>query len=161
MTIPLIENHYLKNRGKLVKRMYFRTGSNAAAEDIVQTAYERAIRYSHTMKGDSFDKWFSIIIRNSLHEYYDAERGYSHWEDDDEETTDDTSCPHYPARVMAEILEMIEKRSIDQREILTFYFEQEYTAKDISQITEYSYAQVHKTISRFRAELKNLYKDSS
>jgi RNA polymerase sigma factor (sigma-70 family) len=159
MHIPLIERHYLLNRQKLVKRMYFRSGSEAAAEDIVQTAYERAIRYC--LRGgvvEKFDQWFTTVLNNAMREYQNNEKGYSH-RDEDEEETSDAPCSHYPARVMAEILSMIEERSEDHQEILTLYFHQEYTATDISQITEHSYAKVHQTIQRFRNELKVIYKE--
>lgn len=158
MHLPLIEAHYNKNRQKLVKRMYFRSGSEAAAEDIVQTAYERAITYQRAFKGDKFDQWFGTILNNAMRNYQNNEKGYSHRDEEDEETSE-APCAHYPARVMAEILWMIEERIPDHREILELYFNQEYTATDISQITEHSYAKVHQTIQRFRNELKEIYKE--
>lgn len=158
MHIPLIERHYLLNRQKIVKRMYFRSGSEAAAEDIVQTAYERAIRFQRTWSGEHFDRWFTTILNNAMREYQNREKGYVYRDEEDEETSD-APCPHYPARVMAEIMQMIEERSDDHKEILTLYFHQEYSATDISQITEHSYAKTHQTIQRFRTELKEIYRE--
>ncbi len=158
MHLPLIEAHYLKNRQKLVKRMYFRSGSEAAAEDIVQTAYERAITYQRSFKGEFFDRWFMSILNNALREYQNNEKGYVYRDEEDEEATD-LACPHYPARVMSEIVKMIDMRSDDHREILTLYFVQEYTATDISKITTHSYAKTHQTIQRFRTELKEIYRE--
>lgn len=159
MNLLEIETHYVKNKDRLIKRVSFRVGNTAAAEDIVQTAYERAIRYLKTFRGEFFDRWFTTILNNALREYQNTERGYVYRDDEDEEMSEDTSCPHYPARVMAEILRMIEGRSEDQQEVLTLYFHQEYTATDISRITPHSYAKTHQIIQRFRNELKGIYKE--
>ena len=156
MHIPMIEEHYRKNRQKLVKRMFFRTKDNAAAEDIVQSAYEKAIRFIITWRGEHFDRWLAVILNNSLREYQNNEKGYSHREEDEETSLD---VPHYPSRVMAEINRMIDERSVDHQEVLKMYFQQEYTATDISHITEHSYAKVHQIILRFRNELKEIYKE--
>lgn len=159
MDFPQIEQHYIANRQKLVKRVTFRVGSSAAAEDIVQTAYERAMRYLKTFKGEHFDRWFTTILNNSLREHQNIEKGYVYRDEEDEEVADNLACPHYPARVMAEILQMIDGRSPDQQEVLTLYFHNEYTAIDISRITPYSYAKVHQIVQRFRNELKEIYKE--
>lgn len=158
MNIQFIEDHYKKNRSKLVKRMYFRTGSEAAAEDIVQTTYELAIRYMNGFRGGVFDAWISTILNNALREYQNAEKGYVHKEEDEEEeTTEDTSCPHLPARVMKEIHELIDTKSVDQMEVLKLHFEMEYSAQDISHITTHSYAKARQIIHRFQNEIKELY----
>ena len=36
------------------------------AEDIVQEAYERAIRYRRSYNGAEFDKWLNTILNNCL-----------------------------------------------------------------------------------------------
>ena len=158
MEIPQLTEHYNKNRQRLVKRTTFRVGSSAAAEDIVQTAYERALRHLKAFRGEDkfFDRWFTTIVNNSLREYQNNEKGYSHREEDEETSLD---VPHYPSRVMAEINRMIDERSVDHQEVLKMYFQQEYTATDISHITQHSYAKVHQIILRFRNELKEIYKE--
>jgi DNA-directed RNA polymerase specialized sigma24 family protein len=61
--------------------------------------------------------------------------------------------------IVRDVFKLIGKKSQVQKEILTLYFKQEYTAIDISRITEYSYAQVHKTIQLFKNELKEIYRE--
>ena len=157
MVFPTIEQHYILNRNKFVKRMYFRSGNSAMAEDIVQTAYERAIMYEAPTDLRIFDAWFSTILNNCLRDAQAEEKGYSYRDEEAEETTEDISCPHYPSRVMAEIYELINTKSVGQIEILTLFFKQEYSAIDISRITTNSYAKTHQIIQRFRNELKELY----
>lgn len=158
MNTQFIEEHYKNNRKKLVKRMFFRTGGNeAAAEDIVQSSYELAIRYMASFRGENFDVWFNTIMFNTLRKYQNEEKGYVHSDSDDEETTEDTSCPHFPSRVMKEILDLIDTKAVHQVEILNLHFKHEYSALDIANITVYPHATIRQVIHRFRNEIKELY----
>lgn len=157
MEVSAIEKHYIDNRQKLVKRMKFRTGSDEDAEDIVQEAYERAIRYRRSYSGDEFEKWLNTILNNCLRDNRNMQSGHSADEFDEEEA-EGTACPHYSEHVMREVYELIDTKSVIQKEVLTLFFQQEYSAIDISRITEYPYSQCHQIIQRFRNELKDLYK---
>ena len=154
--IPMIDEHYRANYGRLIKRFTFRAGTVWSAEDVVQEAYTKAIKYYRSFNGDNFDKWFSTILNNCLREFKNEEKGYSSVEYEDEEG-EGVACSLYPARVMAEIYELIETKSLVQIEVLMLYFHQEYTAKDISLLTTHTYSQTHQIIQRFRNELKDLY----
>lgn len=157
-SFPEIENYYLQYRPALVKRMYFRTGTEADAEDVVQEAFTRALKYAPKARIDHFGKWFSQVLTNALRDHMNASKGYTTVEDEDmpEESVD---CSGYPNRVMFEIQELITTKSEVQMEVLSMHIFDEHSAKDISQITPYSYAQVHQIILRFRNELKSLYKE--
>jgi RNA polymerase sigma factor (sigma-70 family) len=67
-----IEQHYLKNYDRLVKRTIYRVPnrSKALAEECVQEAYLRSIKYFPTFdqKRDSFEKWFEGILRNAVND---------------------------------------------------------------------------------------------
>lgn len=158
MWFPLIEKHYKDNRQQLMKRMTFRAGTPEGAEDIIQEAYYRALKYQNSFNGVHFGKWFSTILNNCLKEYKNLENGYS-LEEFDEELAEGLSCRSYPEHVMREVFELIETKSEVQKEVLGLFFKQEYSAMDISRITDYSYAQCHQIIQRFRNELKELYKE--
>lgn len=159
MDTPSITNHYIKNKDRIIKRISYRIGNNFhGAEDIVQTAYERAIRYRRSFNGDMFDKWFSTILNNCVREYQNAERGYVQQDEDEEEVAESVSCPHYPSHIMREVFELIDTKSEAQKEVLNLYFHQEYSAIDISRITHINYSTAHQIIQRFRNELKELYK---
>lgn len=166
MQVSLIENHYRENRYKLVKKLSYRAGTEEAAEDIVQEAYYRALKYVGSFREGTtpeltktaFSKWFSTIIHNCLKEYKNVESGHSASEFEEEENAG-TSCPHYPNHILRDVYTLIKTKSFVQQEILNLYFRQEYSAIDISRITEYSYANCHQIIQRFRNELKDLYKE--
>ncbi len=156
MLVSDIEKHYVENRARYVKRLTFRAGSPEDAEDIIQEAYYRALKYAKSCVPDQFDRWFSTIINNCLRELKNQNTGHSADEFNEDEA-DGLQCPHYSNHVMREIYELIDTKSLVQQEVLNLYFKNEFTAVDISRITSYTYAQCHQIIQRFRKELKELY----
>jgi RNA polymerase sigma factor (sigma-70 family) len=151
----ILEEHYRTNKAKLVKRLSFRAGTTWAAEDVVQEAYLRAWKYFGSLSDPKeFPKWFSTILNNCLVDYKNLERGQI-----PEYEEEDPAFLRYPEMIVRDVFKMIAARPKAAQEILTLYFKQEYTAVDISRITEYSYAQVHKTIQLFRNELKEIYRE--
>lgn len=157
-TFPLIETYYRENYNRIVKRLKFRSGSLEDAEDIAQEAFTRALKYGPKAEIIDFNRWFSLILTNALRDHMNASGGYV-YADDEVMEEGSIDCSGYSSRVMREIYELIDTKSTNQIEILTLHIFDEFSAKDISEITEFSYAQVHKTISRFREELRQLYRD--
>lgn len=157
MQVSVIEQHYVDNFKRLCKKMGFRAGDQWSGEDIVQTAYERAIRYRNSCDEYRFGQWFNMLLNNSLRDYKNSEKGYTSLDDTEEEATT-VDCPHYPDHIVREIYDLIDTKSEVQMEVLNLHFKQGYSAIDITRITSYSYAQAHQIIQRFRNELKDLYK---
>jgi RNA polymerase sigma factor (sigma-70 family) len=155
MNFDQIEQHYKEHRNTYVKRISRRAGTPEAAEDIIQEAYCRALKYSYSFIGGDLDKWISTIIGNALRDYMNGERGYIPVEPSE----DDELAPEvlYPRRVMKEVFGRIALMSADQQEILNLFFIQEYTAKDISCITPHSQNKCDKVIQKFRKELRKDY----
>lgn len=152
----VVEDHYKENFTKLCKRMAWRAGTPEAGADVVQEAYSRALRYLKSFdRKDEFGQWLNTILNNCLREHKNAEKGYSPVEYEDSE--EGYECPSYVKHVMRDVFELIDTKSDIQKEVLYLYFKQEYTAKNISEITAYSYARCHQIIQRFREELKELY----
>lgn len=158
--MELIEQHYINNQRKLLKRMSFRAGTEWDAQDVVQEAYARAIKYFKSFDGSNFDRWFNTILNNTLREYKNTEKGFSSTTFEEEEMGG-TPCTHFPDRIVAEINDLIATKSKTQIEVLTMWFNHEYSAVDISRITDLSYSASHQIIQRFRNELKELYGDRS
>lgn len=152
-----LEEMYRADYKRHVKKMYFRSGTHEDAEDIVQEAFARALKYIEKARIEHLGKWFSLVLTNALRDHMNASKGYSKEEADPEEESVD--CSGYSSRVMREIYELIGTKSEVQQEVLTLHIFDEYTVKAISDTTTYSYDQVYKIITRFREELKTLYKE--
>ena len=151
----LIEQHYLTNRRNLVKRMSFPAGDYA--EDVVQEAYYRALKYAKSYKAEfSLEKWFSQILNNCLKDHKNTEKGFSavEFEEDDQEGI---QCTGFGEKVVKEVSDLISTKSVVQMEVLRYAFEQGYTAKEVSELTDYTYSNCRQIILRFRQELKELY----
>lgn len=152
-----IKEHYKANHKRLFKRMGFRAGEEWSGQDVVQTGYERALKYSRSFNGEDLDRWINTIMNNTLREYKNIQKGHTAFEYEDENEENGTPCNLYPGRIIAQIYELIETKSPVQIEILMLYFHQEFSPRDISLMTTYKYAMVHQTILRFRNELKEMY----
>lgn len=134
-----------------------RAGTEWDAEDIVQEAYARAIKYLNTFDGTNFDRWFGRILNNALRDFKREEGGFVTHSFEEEES-DGIPCSQYNDEIVSEINELIQTKSVIQIEVLSLFFQQGYSATDIQKITEHSYAKCHQIIQRFRNELKELYK---
>lgn len=150
-----IEEHFKKNYNRLLKRLTFRAGTQWAAEDVIQEAYTRAIKYHKSYSGAGLDPWISTIVNNALREYQNAEKGYSHGPEEEEEAIDNSQF----RGIMRDVYKMIEEKSPVHREVLLYFFKYEYGPKDICAITNYSYSQCHQIIQRFRNDLKGIYRE--
>jgi DNA-directed RNA polymerase specialized sigma24 family protein len=157
--IPAIEKHFKENYGRIVKRMSFRAGTIWDGEDVVMEAYSRAILYYRAFDGTNFDKWFSTILRNCLKEHRYGARDLDAVEFNDDEVAG-SGCNSYNGRMSVLIYSEIKKRSPVHAEILMLYFHQEYSAIDISRMTDYKYGMIHQTILRFKNELKGMYNEA-
>lgn len=155
--VPMIEKHYKDNYLKLMKRMTFKAGTPEAAEDIIQETYYRALKYKDTCKPETFDKWINMILYNTLRDYKREELGRIEDEFEEQEV-EGHPCSEYSDHVMREIVNLINTKSDSHKEILTLHIVQNYSARDISQITEFSHEMSRKVITRFRNELKEIYK---
>lgn len=138
-----------------MKRLTFRAGTEWDAEDVLHDAYERAIRYADSFKGDNFDGWFNTIVNNARKEHLAAARGQT--VEFDEEEEDGTPCLYYNERIMDEVFRLIDTKNEIQREILSLHFKQEYLPIDISRVTDYNHSSCKQVIKRFRDELKQLF----
>lgn len=154
----VIEAHYVANYRRLMKIMTFRAGTEWDAQDVIQEAYARALKYyrGFTGKPDEFNRWFSTIINNTLKEYKNIEKGTAA-ESFEEEDAVGIPCSYITDRIMGEVYELIDTKSTVQIEVLTLHIKQGYSAKDISYITDVSYAAARQIVLRFRNELKELY----
>jgi RNA polymerase sigma factor (sigma-70 family) len=150
----LIEKDYRKNFSKYVLQMTFRAGSVADAEDIINDAYERAIRYSNSFKEDGdYNTWFGRIRYNCLKDHRKKERGVAVVEFD-EYDFEGTDCTQFTDEQRVQIQKLLETKSPEQQEILHLHFNLNYSAMDVCAVLGTLYPATHQCIRRFREELK-------
>ena len=156
--IEMITEHYSANRKKLVNSLKKFAKSVQNAEDIVQDAYERALKYGPTSQvpPDGFEGWFRIIIRNCSRDFLRKERGDS----DVQFNEFDYEAEPFRTdllRLRRDIEILLEKKNKANKEILSMFILQDKSAKEIYMLTEYSVSQIKQAIYRFRKEMKELF----
>lgn len=152
-----LEQFYRNNFDRFVKRMKNRAGTIQAAEDVVQEAFYRALKYQ-----DSFDptqpleNWFNRILNNSLKEYKNKEKG--HIADSfDEDEVDGTDCRMMSQQLWDTVRSEINQYDGEHYEILSLYFEHQYKPRDICNVVDMKYKTVEQILQRFKRMIKEEY----
>lgn len=151
--IQRIEEHFRANRRVYVQRFSRPTGTMWAAEDVVQTTYERAIRYAASYRGEqSLDAWIWRIGRNALIDWLNEERGISYEEFDEFEFEAPKSIDTTALYLSVE--RWIQEENEDVQPLLQLHFLQGFSIKEVYQCNRYTYPNTRKIIQRFRDKVK-------
>lgn len=154
---PVIDQHYKDNYKRLIKTVTYRADTQWGAEDCIQEAYLRCMKYWPAYNQEiEFGRWFSMILNNCIREYKNAEKGHFA-EEYLEDVHEGMDCDKHVHRIWWGINKIIAKKPEPMKEILTYHFEYGYSAMDISRVTPHSYANTHKVIQRFKEELREIY----
>lgn len=151
-----IEEHYIKNRRMLVKRLSFRTDSIQDAEDVVQEAYCRALKYIASFdKEQSFENWFTRILRNAIKEEKRKKFNLPVIESFDEDEIEPIPDSNVQKRLLKSIEESINKeRNEHIKEILKLYYLQGFKLSEIVQITNEGYNAVNNMVHKFKRTIR-------
>lgn len=154
----VIEEHYKAQYNLLVKRMYNRTKDVFAAEDIVQEAFTRALKY--WINPTNLEAWFNILLNNAMRDFIRAERisGCSDSIEGEEDWEMVSVCEW-----VDDIREMmyidISKYPKPTCDILFLYLERDFKPREIHEVLGENNGTIRNTISRFRQEVKQKYKE--
>ena len=159
MRNKIIEAHYSDNRDILVKVISRRIGYNIPiAEEIVQEAYSRALRYWATFDSDnrSFTTWFRTILNNACRDAQDVERSYGVVKDVDEVFNE---CSQYSSYKLNKIKGMIEDvKGMEEKEIIHMYFNLGFTPAEIREVVNgYSIDSIKSRVKRFKKFVEESY----
>ena len=150
-------DYYSNNFDELVKRYVNRAGSVQNAEDVVQEAFARALKYLPTFDGKKpLENWFSRILQNSLREFKVAERNYGMNMSNEDADIPDPICLENK-RLVNDVKRYIEKNMPeDEREILILYYIRGYSFQDIVRITDEKYRRVNYVVYKFNDVIRKL-----
>lgn len=156
--VKQIEEHFRKNQQVLSKRIKYRTGTIESAEDVVQEAYYRALKYQGAfIEGANVEHWFSRILSNALKDFMKAEREYAGMEDIDDEEGEPIENENIPDSIKREIRFAISQLPDHHREVIELYYIYGYELRQIVQIVDMKYQTINQTIQRFKNSLKEKY----
>ncbi|MEL7423474.1 MAG: RNA polymerase sigma factor [Bacteroidota bacterium] len=157
--MELLTNFYEEERGTLVKKLSRRAGSPENAEDVVQEAFTRALKYvdSYDKAKREFGAWFNTILNNALRDFKRDEKNYgmSMEAAGGEEEVEEPRLDVRQER--REVRDLIFQKGEVQQEILRLYYILNYTPKDIQAVTEHPRGTILSTITRFQQEVMEKY----
>ena len=158
-TYKLIEDYYRKNFKKLVNTVRGRAGSYHNAEDVVQEAFTRALKYhkSYNPAITPFDAWFSRILENSLRNHAKDRRAQGMVHDTRTDNLAINTSDSFLAMFLKEIIEDIAQLSEGKQEVMNLNFFFGYTPMDISKIVNLNVGAIRTMLHRFREELRYKY----
>jgi len=151
----LIEEHYRKNANTLVKKMSRSIGNLARAEDVVQEAYARCLKFWKVFPEDgNMGPWFGTILQNCMRDNYKEERmqGMS-------DSIEGMELPTQPSAIPAihykEVVALIESKEPKIAKILSLSLLHQYRPKEVAQVVKESPNYIGQVVWKFREELKN------
>lgn len=155
----VITEFYLKNSRELHKRVSNRAGGPYNAEDVVQEAFARALKY-----WDSFDPnrhqlgaWFNTILNNALKDFKKEELIYGMCVEFDEELDSGVRMSTTNKDMLRKIEQLIESKRSSTRDLLDLYYLKGYKVRDIVQALDVNSQAVRTAVLRFKVEVKEKF----
>jgi len=152
-----LNEYYIKQYDRLVKRVSYRAGGIPNAEDVVQEAFTRALTYidAYDPAQKPFAAWFNTILNNALKDFKRAERNAGTTVD--EPVIEDLDAEIYKSEVVEELLSEIDQMKEQSKEILKQFVVLGYTAKEVVQATDFNIHTVRKCIADFYKAARERY----
>lgn len=156
MRNDVIEHHFRKNYKKQVGYITNRVPnkSHALAEEVVQEAYARALKYfdGFDPKRSAFSTWFNRILNNACSACMQEEAGHPQEYIEEQELE-----PHrlmeeleVPFELVVLIQEEMKAKPDDRREVLHMFFNLGMKTREIAECVEFSHTNIRQIIRRFR-----------
>ena len=154
-----IEQHYIDNRRMLVKVMTNRAGSVENAEDIVQEAFARALRYrsSFSVYKNDLRAWINAILNNTLRDFKIDERRMGMSVEYNEDM--DEPCPlhEWESDMIEAVKADIERKPVLVRQALYLYFFKGYKPREIAQVVEMTNGYIRTSVKEFKQQMRKKY----
>ena len=155
----LIEQHYLDNYKRMVKILTNRAGSVQNAEDVVQNAFELALRYSGSFSPSiqPLGAWFNSIMNNALRKFKAEERRLGMSVEYNEDLDEPCSMLEWEGDMAKAILKEIERKKLPLRQVLYLYFFKGYKPREIVCITDLNNNYVRMSVNEFKHLMRAKY----
>ncbi len=155
----LITQHYLGNYTRLVKTAVRRVPNNsqALAEEVVQEAYARALKYfrAYDEKSD-FNKWFNGIFRNAVNDCRTAEKEHGCTFEYNENLHDLEPISRYQSDLWDTTMKSIAKIENERdRNIMVHYYMSGFSSREISEYTGINHNTVRVIILRHKEKMND------
>jgi RNA polymerase sigma-70 factor (ECF subfamily) len=148
--MEFIEEYYRENYDTLVSKVAGRVGGRGNAEDVVQEAFTRALKYKRAYrKGMSVGAWFSTILNNATRDFKREERNRGMSVEVKEHTLGSYELPDGIT-----LSDYTKGKSAIHKRILSLFFVDEFKPLEIASMLDIKPGQVYMTIHRFKKEVR-------
>jgi RNA polymerase sigma factor (sigma-70 family) len=156
-----IEEYYKEHRRRLVQVVNKRAGGVENAEDVVQIAFERALKYKNSFNPNhsDFEGWLVSILNNSLRAYKADERLMGMSVEYKEELDERIEATELEGNLAKVILKEIEAKPFPMRQALYLYFIKQYAPREIVQVLDMTNGYIRFSVHEFKKELREKYGD--
>lgn len=156
----LVNTYYRENYNALVKKVKNRAGSPENAEDVVQEAFTRALKYFDSyLPHLKFEKWFGVILSNTLKDYQNDSRMAGLTKNIDDAI--DELEPIIPNHIKDHFRNHMDKLSAHKasynKEIIRLNILFGYSPKEISELLGLAQSTVRNSLSTFTKEVMEIY----
>jgi RNA polymerase sigma factor (sigma-70 family) len=152
-TKELLEDLYGQAFSAQVNKITGKCKNRWDAEDIVQSAYEKAFRYAHAYKGPSVERWFNTILHNVMFDYLD-DNAKRFADMDETQLLDDIDRLEMGLRRDALFKEISNCKEVLQRQALTLVLIEGHTSIAAAEMLPLSAAAVRGIVFRFKNDFK-------
>lgn len=144
-----IEEYYIGNRLQISKYLCRRMGKPEDAEDVLQNAFYRALKWKHTRRGEKVSSWMYSIIENAIKDYKKKERG--------QEADFFIEISEEPVSGFAQDIDrfLSNIKSPLKKRVLELYLKDGLKMVEIFRLLNIPYSTVKSIVRRFRDEIKN------
>ena len=153
----MIEQYYKDKHDMLVKRYTRRAGTVQDAEDLVQEAFYRALKYqaSFDQSRHELSTWMGGILNNCLRDFKRYQMGGPEMDYKEEPVADPDL--HWVKEMQGKVREEIEKKSGNLRDVLHLYFNLGYKPREIVQTLDVRNGTVRQSVWEFKKLLRERY----
>lgn len=156
-----IEQFYKDYYDLYVRRNSRRAGGIENAEDIVQEAFCRALKYADSFEireDKHMETWFNTIVRRSLYDFKRIELKQGMTAATDSGESEAIEISGVDQMMADEIVEAIEgKKNLDHRNVLFLAFLRNYPPRDIVEVLDLNIRNVNTIVDRFKSEMGEKY----
>jgi RNA polymerase sigma factor (sigma-70 family) len=159
----LVEDFYINNFNKQVKMISHFVGGRENAEDVVQQAYTRALTYKDSFDiNKEFDRWFSLILSNSIKDFLKSERMSGMTSDTDDELDNvEALAMDTEHDTIRRIKAAIKAKPEPLASALYLAYICQYKPREIKEILDMKNATIRQAIWRFRKEMELLFPETA
>jgi RNA polymerase sigma-70 factor (ECF subfamily) len=132
------------------------TGNDADAQDVVQEAYLRALRFFDGFRGGDGRPWLLAVVRRTCFTWLERNRGHRPGALDEEIVDDHAPCPVdvlVSGENRREVQEALARLPVEHREVLVLREIEGLSYKEIGVVTELPPGTVMSRLSRARERL--------